>query len=319
MIIKEYDIGWGHKWPMKQLEQKLVKNFLSEYYIDESKSVIINSVWYTGDYHQQVMEELKEIKPTHIFVVALLDPPIIKLEWFKELDCVVTGVGYYPGPGFIDYFAFFMNHYYNHISQDLLLDVEKIDVAYMCLNRKPHRHRMRLYQGLEDAGLLDHGFVSMGGNPPIRLLTNDCSGQDIAPNSGTEQYGIANDIASLGNIHNWQRHFVNIVTETVWDIDPSGFFSEKTFKPIMGLRPFLIYAPNGGVDCLTRRGFEPYVNDFTDLVDIDLREPYNIPVLLRSLADQPKTYWQEKFRSLKEKLLYNRNQFDILMKQQTLE
>lgn len=316
MIIKSFDIGWGMNWPMKQLEQDIVKKYLAEYYTDHSRSVIVNSVWYTGDYHQQVMAELREIQPTHIFVVALLDPPIIQLDWFNELDCKVQGIGYYPGAGYIDYCALFVNHFYQLVDQAVLLNTDKIDTAYMCLNRKPHQHRVRLYQGLEQALLLDQGFVSMGGTPPWRLLPDDIVGQTIAPNGGTEQFGITNDIVSLGNIKYWQRHFVNIVTETIWDIEPNNFLSEKTFKPVLGLRPFLIYAPNGGVNCLTSRGFEPYVDDFKDIIDVDLTQPYNIPVFLTELCKQPQSYWQMKFVELKEKLLYNQQRFRDYVSQQ---
>lgn len=316
MILKEYDIGWGTNWPMKQLEQQVVRTKLSKYYTDESRTVIINSVWYTSDYHQQVMAELREIQPTHIFVVAMLDPPIVQLNWFDELNCEVLGIGYYSGPGYIDYFPLFMQHFYQPVDQSLLLTASMIDTPYMCLNRKPHQHRMRLYQGLEAAGLLDCGIVSMGGTPPLRLLDEDGPGQELAPNGGTAQYGIANDIASLGNIDNWQRHFVNIVTETIWDIEPSNFVSEKTFKPILGLRPFLIYAPNGGVECLRSRGFEPYVDDFKDITDANIREPYNIPVFLTELCKQPTNYLQMKFLQLQEKLLHNQNRFNIYVREQ---
>lgn len=316
MIIKSFDIGWGMNWPMKQLEQDIVKKYLAEYYTDHSRSVIVNSVWYTGDYHQQVMAELREIQPTHIFVVALLDPPIIQLDWFNELDCKVQGIGYYPGAGYIDYCALFVDHFYQPVDQAVLLNTDKIDTAYMCLNRKPHQHRIRLYQGLEQASLLDQGFVSMGGTPPLRLLPDDVAGQTIAPNGGTEQFGISNDIVSLGNLDRWQRHFINIVTETVWDIEPSNFLSEKTFKPVLGLRPFLIYAPNGGVECLIARGIESYVNDFKDIIDADLTEPYNIPVFLTELCKQPPTYWQMKIVELKEKLLYNQQRFRDYVSQQ---
>lgn len=315
MILKEYDIGWGPTWPAKQLEQQIVKKTLEQFYVDDTRSVIINSVWYTSDYHQRVMEELRSLRPTHVFVVALLDPPIVKLDWFEELDCQVVGVGYYPGDFFIDYFALFMNQFYRPVKQDLL-NAAAIDKAYMCLNRKPHPHRLRLYQGLENSGVLDSGLVSMGGDEPKRLLNEDCEGQDIAPNAGRSQYGIANDVASLGNLNNWHRHFVNIITETIWDIESCNFISEKTYKPILGLRPFLIYAPNGGVTCLQDRGFEPYVDDFKDITDVDLRQPYNITVFLSELCQQPPSYWQMKFAQLKEKLLYNQQSFENHVSQQ---
>jgi len=245
----------------------------------------------------------------------LLDPPIVKLEWYNEFDCEVAGVGYYDGPGCIDYFALFMDQYYQTSDHDLL-DANKIDRAYMCLNRKPHWHRLRLYQAIDQAGILDQGIVSMGGNPPLRLLDNDVDGQNIAPNGGKEDYSIGNDITTLGNINYWQRHFVNIVTETAWDVDSCNFLSEKTFKPILGLRPFLIYAPNGGIECLQRRGFENYINDFTDMCDIDLKQPYNIPVFLQELCKQPSNYWKMKLVDLREKLLYNQQRFKNYVSEQ---
>jgi len=315
VIIKEYDIGWGPTWPMKQLEQQIVKKVLSQYHSDDSRSVIINSVWYTGDYHQRVMEELRNIQPTHIFVVAMLDPPIVQLDWFSELDCEVNGVGYYPGQLFVDFFAMVMDKFYQVPEQNFMHSTD-IDTAYMCLNRKPHPHRLRLYSGLEAAGILDSGIVSMGGSEPLRLLTEDSDGQDIAPNGGRSQYGIANDIVTLGNLNNWRRHFVNVVTETVWDIETCNFISEKTYKPILGCRPFLIYAPNGGVACIKSRGFEPYVDDFRDVTDADLTQPYNVPVFLKELSAQPKGYWQMKFGQLKEKLIYNQQQFKKHVAQQ---
>jgi hypothetical protein len=314
MIVKNYDIGWGQEWPMKHLEHQILDQVLKPYHSDNSRTVVINSVWYTNDYHQKVLEELRVLKPTRVVVVAMLDPPIVQLDWFNELECEVTGVGYYTGSD-IDYFALFMNQYYQPVDQNLL-DANKIDRAYMCLNRKPHPHRLSLYRGLESAGILDQGFVSMGGDPPVRLLDNDVVGQLLAPNGGTEQYSIGNDIVSLGNIDNWQRHFVNIVTETIWDIESSDFLSEKTFKPILGLRPFLIYAPNGGVECLHSRGFETFVSDFADITDANLCETYNVPLFLKELCNQPGSYWQMKFAQLAEKLLYNQQRFKDYVSQQ---
>lgn len=308
MIVKSYDIGWGPEWSMKQLEQELLDKVISKFRNDNSRVVIINSVWYNNDYHQQVLHELHNLQPTHIIVVALLDPPNIKLEKFKEFNCEVIGIGYYNNSN-VDYFAEFMNRFYQPVDCDLM-DATTIDTAYMCLNRKPHQHRIRLYQGLKNANILDRGFVTMGGNPPLKVFSDDVDGQqELAPNGGSEQYGIENDIASLGNTSRWQRHFVNIVTETIWDIEPCNFLSEKTFKPILGLRPFLIYAPNGGIECLKRRGFESYIDDFKDIVDVDLTQPHNIVEFLRALVEQPQSYYQMKFSQLKDKLLFNEQRF----------
>ena len=78
----------------------------------------------------------------------------------------------------------------------------------------------------------------------------------------------------------------------------------------------MLYAPNGGVKCLESRGFEPYVDDFKDISDCDLRQPYNIPVFLKELCSQPASYWKTKLVDLREKLLYNQQQFKNYVSQQ---
>jgi hypothetical protein len=114
---------------------------------------------------------------------------------------------------------------------------------------------------------------------------------------------------SLGHLQNWQRHFVNVVTETVYGINQSGFVSEKIYKPIVGCRPFLIYDPDGGTQWLRDRGFEPYVLDFQDLTDLDLSLPINIPRFLSVLCEKTSAYWQTKYLALQEKILYNKQHF----------
>jgi len=106
------------------------------------------------------------------------------------------------------------------------------------------------------------------------------------------------------------------VTETIWDIEPSNFVSEKTFKPILGCRPFLIYAPNGGVECLITRGFEHYVNDFQDITDLDLQQPWAISNFIDVLCAQGQSYWTMKFTQLKDKLLFNQQQFKTYVSRQ---
>jgi len=179
------------------------------------------------------------------------------------------------------------------------------------LNRKPHWHRVRLYQQLESAGILEQGIVSLGGEggQPVKLLNVDQGESDAAPNPGPEQYGISNDIFSLGHSSNWKRHFLNAVTETVFDINSNIFVSEKIFKPILGMKPFLIYDSDGAVSWLEHRGFVSYVDDFRDITDLDLRRPESMAPFLSVLCQQGSAYWQQKFLDLSDKISYNKQQF----------
>ena len=311
MIVKIFDNGWGPEYPAKQLENCLLQTWMQQLNLSAEKIVVINSVWYSGDYHQQqVLPFLQNNSVDRIVLIAMLDFAIPKPDWFTEY-AQVTAIGYYENSTFVDYWALFLDKEFQEPNLASLLRVDCINHAYMCLNRKPHWHRRRLYQQLEFLQLLDQGLVSLGGDhaAAIKTLNEDVPVVNLAPNSGADQNGIPNDISSLGTIENWQSCFLNIVTETVYGIDQHYFVSEKIYKPILGLRPFLVYDVNGGTKWLTDRGFEVYTTEFSDITDLDLADSNNIPEFLKILCVQPKSYWQHRFLSIKDKLLYNRCHF----------
>jgi hypothetical protein len=256
------------------------------------------------------MEQLRNEEFDQIILVSMLDASIAKPDWYQEFQRPVRAVGYYPGKDAIDFWALTVDKYFQKPTFDLL-DFSNIDTAYMCLNRKPHWHRQRLYQQLVNLNIVDQGIVSMGGDnaPAQRTLLLDAGESDLAPNAGPDQNGIANDIMSLGHPTNWRRCFLNVVTETQFDIAETYFVSEKIYKPIVGCRPFLVYA-NGADAWLTERGFEPYTKDFQDITNLDLSNPYNIAAFLTTLCEQEPGYWQSKCLALKDKIMYNSINFE---------
>jgi hypothetical protein len=320
MLIKTFDQGWGREYPLKKYEQQMISSLVRPFVESDQRIVMINSVWYTGDMHEQVMSWLRANDWDQIVLVAMLDAAIPYPDRYIEFDCPVTGIGYYPGPGQVDFCALFVDHFLQAPDQEGLLDARTIDTAYMCLNRKPHWHRQQLYGRLQALDLVSRGIVSMGGNgKAVTALTQDRDHDTLAPNATLDHYGIPNDIVSLGHEGNWRRHLVNIVTETFYDINRTGFVSEKIYKPIVGCRPFLVYDPDGGTRWLRKRGFEPYVQDFEDISDLDLSLPHNIPKFLAALCEQTPAYWQKKFVDLQEKILYNKACFvDYVNQQQSI-
>lgn len=316
MITQVFDNGWGMAYAAKQFEQSLINQMLLTIQEDRSRTVVINSVWYTQDYHDQIMDWCAENDFDHIVLVAMLDPAIPWPDRFEHLGRPVTALGYYPGIAHVDFWALFVDRFFDCPPDLELLDPSRLGLPFMCLNRKPHWHRQRLYKQLQDMDLVRQGLVSMGGDQGQALysLALDCGGSDLAPNAGTEKHGIPNDIVSLGHFANWQRCFLNVVTETVFDIDRYYFVSEKIYKPMVGCRPFLVYDSNGARQWLEHRGFQTYITDFSDISDLDLGLSHNLAPFLKTLSNQSVTYFQKKFVDLKEKILYNKNQFSIYVR-----
>jgi hypothetical protein len=310
MIVKIFDNGWGSEYPLKKFEQQIVDNFLKTQAQDSSKTVVINSVWYTQEYHQSVLSQLRDMDFDSIVLVAMIDAAIPHIDWYHEFGRPVYTLGYYPGSNNLDFWALFVDHFFEHPKISELLDHNLINWPYMCLNRKPHWHRVRLFNKLTALDIVHKGLVSMGGQgQAVTQLSADCDHDDLAPNANKDQTGLPNDIASIGLLSNWQQHFLNVVTETVYGINQNHFVSEKIFKPIVGLRPFLVYDTDGAAWWLESRKFQHYNQDFSDICDLDLSQPNNLPDFLKILCDQPESYFRSKFVALMPKLLYNKNQF----------
>lgn len=311
MIIRTFDNGWGPEYPVKQYEVTLITPLIEKLDANDKKTIVINNVWYSLEYHQTVLQYLRDTPVDRIVLISLIDPAIAYRDWYSDFNCEVIEIGNYGSAYDIDFWALYM--FSNFLSPNTvnLLQLHLIDTPYMCLNRKPHWHRRKLYNQLEQLQLLDKGLVSMGSTSgdPIRSVADEPPPPDLTPNSGNAQYGLPNDIVSLGNLSNWQRTFLTVVTETVYGINANHFVSEKIFKPILGLRPFLVYDTDGAHFWLAHRGFEDYTRDFEDISDLDLRNPDNIAPFLSVLCDQPREYWQKKFIDLNHKIMYNREQF----------
>lgn len=307
MIVREFNAGWGDDLPLRQFERSLCDVYLQRIRADSSKTVLINSTWYSQEYHHRVMAELEMIQPELVIVTAMMDPAIPQLDWYARNQ--VWGLGYYMGDHEIDAWALIVDRYFH---ADASHDPAMIDTAYLCLNRKPHWHRKRLYQKLQDLDLLNQGVVTMGdaSGQPVRSLPNDVKGSNLAPNSGPEQYGIANDIMTLGPLDVWNRCFLSVVTETVFDITKQWFVSEKIYKPVLGLRPFIVYASDGAQQWMDHVGLLGYTKDFQDISDANPGDPDQIPAFLADLVSQPKSYLQHKYLALRDKIMHNKSMFD---------
>jgi hypothetical protein len=176
----------------------------------------------------------------------------------------------------LDFWAMVCDLYF-HAYTDDELTVASGARKYICLNRKPHPHRIRLVDQLKSHKVFDQGYVSLGlpGADAIVIDTEFSHDQGIADeygNIGVEEKFVSskirNDIFSLGNLNVWQNSYLCLVTETEFtnpNLD-NFFTSEKTFKPILGMRPFFVYGQPKLREYLKAQGFDI----FEDLFDYSI-------------------------------------------------
>jgi hypothetical protein len=225
----------------------------------DDKTLIINTacLWPTPKNFQMVENKINEINPNKIFLLADIDwdrhdqnDPLIDM---LETKYNAEWIGNFPGKYYFSFWLEFIRTYsleYDMGNYDPIINESKL---YMTLNRKPHYHRVVFVERLYKHQLEDFGFITLGTtNPedppntalpvPLILPKESLFISDEKVKRGNRQVindvGLPNDILSLGTEYYWRRHFINVTVETTdWS---NGFLSEKTFKPILGLRPFVI-------------------------------------------------------------------------------
>ena len=313
--MKTFNYGWEKKNMAIPIWHDEILMRIGQEYDCPDPAILVNSTWYTDDVHSLVVEYIKKNGVKNVITASLCDAQIARRELYDGLDVNVFEIGYYRGKGFYDFFATTFHRLHDPVPDQELQDHQLIHKPFMCLNRKHHEHRVRIVNELRSADLTSKGIVTLSGTD-LRI-DEDFSGHvPVAPESGAE---IPNDVVTLGRTDVWCSHFLNVVTETWWDINRAYLGSDKYHKPLMGLRPFLIWCEDMGVEWLTDRKFELYHYDFTDITDLDLTDHNNMIPFLTRLSEQPTNYLRQKYVDLREKLLYNRDRFKQYVEEQDLD
>lgn len=166
-------------------------------------------------------------------------------------------IGNSRGQYYFNYWVEFIRQNPTYFFDPSYTKTPNIDKLYLCLNRKLHPFRVEFLKKLE--AVADRGIISRGQDGFSNLLYNP---KTVDYNEGefTAQNLTVNDIFSLGDPDIWNRFFINVVTESCKHTDV--FLSEKTWKPIIGLRPFLILGDNNLYNQLQEAGFDTFDDIF---------------------------------------------------------
>lgn len=108
-----------------------------------------------------------------------------------------------------------------------------------------------------------------------------------------------------------QQAFVHVVTETVFDY-PTIFVSEKTYKPIINKRPFILVASPGCLKNLKDNGFKTfdyYWNESYDSIVDPTQRMLAIVELVNSLCHKSVQELQDICQDMAPILEYNFNYY----------
>ena len=275
MKIAKKNNGFPYAWRAGRVEQ-LIVNILerkAQEQLNIDQLMIINPTWLQ---EADIVKDIEESNPDLIICHNFVDPAVPKI--FEAIEksgrpyVIIGNADQYR----LDFWAMVCDLYFQSYSDsDIVLSPTAR--KFICLNRKPHLHRRVMVDHL--LPLQDQGYLSLGDpdNPIIidEEFRNDQGIQDEysalgATNKFVTQQ-IRNDIFSLGNLNVWNNSYLCLVTETEFaNPNPNNFFiSEKTWKPIIGARPFFVYGQAPLRQYLKDSGFDIF-EDIFDYNTVDI-------------------------------------------------
>lgn len=307
---------------IKNISQQIEKHFESQ------SNLLINTTWFGPQFHNGQYDNFLSLtdkqKFQNLFLLSAVDPVHLSADQIYDLQKISGATNLYCCGHFDTEYQFnFLTQvipkYFRRHSFDELKLVA-VDWVYMNYNRKPRPHRIELVQKLVDTNLKQYGIVTLGTNNQtyskqqndLSFTLNETPDTAVGNWGMSMEFGIPHDIHSLGNMQLWQTHFLNVVGETEflpWD---NLLVSEKTWKPIIGLRPFVINGQTSMYAWLRKQGFRTF-NHYWSHIEveniIETKVTDSIVEVIEFLAKKSKTDLLDMWKHMLPDLLYNQQRF----------
>jgi hypothetical protein len=119
--------------------------------------------------------------------------------------------------------------------------------------------------------------------------------------------GGPNDLSTRFQANFYKKIGVDIVTETVFDY-PYSFFTEKSYRPIACLRPFIILGPYKILDFIRLFEFKTFsaiIDESYDLIEDPEERFHSVCRSIKQFTDRPINQVQKDIASIEPLLIHN--------------
>jgi hypothetical protein len=286
-MIKYIGTGFPPEWLWSKYEKHCIDSIMNQVEIKfpNSKNLVVNLTWFgpqfdNGQWAQYL--ELQGQQFDNLFLLSTVDPAMINPPQIEQMvQCLgnpqLHKIGNFDTEYHFNFFApVLKTHFRSYTDQELeLVSLEYIFINY---NRKPREHRVNFVKQLINKDLKKYGIVTLG--KPNVIYDKDPDNdlyfsigekiENYAEDNhwfkGTDEFEIPHDVLTLHRMDYWQRHFLYIIGATEFNVWDDIFVSETQFKPILGLRPFLINGNPRTYQWLEDNGFKTF-NKYFDWID----------------------------------------------------
>jgi hypothetical protein len=208
--------------------------------------------------------------------------------------------------------------------------------TFLCFNRRYNDHRLMLYLAVVQHGLIDQCYYSMDKTQPeanrsfvenckyllsrfpdMGLASDDVLSADkllplILDNPNFNTYPMEHSVDPVK--HLYDTSLINIVTETYF-FNKIIHITEKTYKPIAFMQPFILVAAAGSLQHLKDMGFKTFSNFWDESYDQELDDKKRfkkITALIQSISDWTEEEKTEFTFKVKDIVNYNAAQLNTM-------
>lgn len=309
-------------WVYGEYEQRLFADVVQQVNqkFANDNNVVLNLTW-DGPQTLQAINNIDH-PVDNLFLVSTVDSVATKWKTYVELINAnkVYHLGNFDSEYQYNFFAIVCKDLFKEYqTEDLILT--DIKYRWISYNRKPYDHRRQFVEALHDHNLVHTGIVTMGRNfpgdtrPDLYLSIGERDEDYVEYGHwyglGTEAtpHQIPHDLFSLHNWHYWQHHFLHIVGCTHPFNEDHLFANQIDFKPIIGLRPFIINGQTRKYEWWRNQGFRTFESWFPgNLIQPQLLTENLIGVVkyVNSLSFEQ---LQSLYNNMLPDLLHNRNRW----------
>lgn len=237
--------------------------------------------------------------------------------------------------GMLDWYFFYhgfaaLDWFHDSRFIDLQRPWTKVFCSYNHMVQHKRSYRMFLTARLIEKGLVTHGDISFHGTPEqMQDELMDVHSYLTAKQKDTvARYLVSADLTALKVDHQtidgthsaffgpneyrfWQRAFFHVVNETVF-FDKKLHLTEKIFKPIVSLRPFILVAAEGNLQYLRDYGFRTFATWIDESYDQEPDPARRLDLILAELVKlcyRSHKELQEMYREMLPVLEHNKRHF----------
>lgn len=336
MALTQIIDAFPEHWIYGRYERSMLSNIANQ--IQQTwpaeNNLLLNLTWtgpQTWDQLHSVADRGEAID--NLFLVATVDAVPIHTREYVDFLAREIGVkkihylGNWEGQHYFNFFAIVCRHHFEHYAVDDLI-LQDPRYLYICYNRKPYPHRLFLVKDLLWHRLDSRGVITLGKPEPGNLVPGQLYpyltigereedyvkyGHWYEPGVESTPHEIPHDLFSLHNWDRWQHHFLHIIGTTAFGNNEPVFVNQIDFKPIIGLRPWIVNGQTKHYQFFRDHGFRTFSHWFRD-IDLECvrQDQYSRDQILRvvrRLYAMSRDEILSMYRAMLPDLLYNRQRF----------